>query len=372
MLFAYVRTIIATLESTSEAVFVFFIQLKTPAASNKTAELAHTDKIRLLLQSQPEFNGISNMQSNNTFQLEEEFYDGCLPFGWWSLSEITQDGFGLVVAILDCLISGFSVFGNGLVMYTIYHCTNLHSPSNLLIAGLALSDFGTGFITHPSHVIEYAAAFRGDSCTATIAFMVLNISGWLFTILSLLTLTFIAIERYCAVVFHLRFNEIVTVKRTMISLSSAWIIIFSVSLLTASKKIVGRHLLFAHGVVILIGILITSLCYFKVFLVLRRHCGQINMQLQAPTSEQLAINTARYRRKFLTVFYIVGAFVACHLPYSIVIFSHLNQRFRIMLLTILLGGNSCINPLIYFWRIRVLREAAVRHVIKIVKCRGNN
>ena len=318
------------------------------------------------------FSDLSNMQSNNTTQFEEKFY-GCLPFGWWSLSEISQDGFGLVVAILDCLISVFSVFGNGLVMYTIYHCSNLHSPSNLLIAGLAMSDFGTGFVTHPCHVIEYVAAIQGDSCTATIAFIVLNISGWLFTILSLLTLTLIAIERYCAVVFHLRYNETVTAKRTIISLLSSWIIIFSIATLITCKKIVGRHLLLAHGVVILIGIFVACLCYFKVFLVVRRHCGQINMQLQAPpTSAQLTTNTARYRRKFLTVFYIVGAFVACHLPYSIAILNGFTQRARIMLLTILLGGNSCINPLIYFWRIRELREAAVRHVIKIVKCRGNN
>lgn len=311
------------------------------------------------------------MQSNNTSQLEEEFYD-CLPIGWWSLSEISQDGFGLVVVILDCLISVFSVSGNGLVMYTIYHSSNLHSPSNVLIAGLALSDFGTGFITHPCHVIEYLAAIRGDSCTATIAFIVLNISGWLFTILSLLTLTFIAIERYSAVAFHLRYNEKVTAKRTMISLLSAWIITFSIATLITFTKVEGRHLLLAHGVVILIGILVTCLCYFKVFLVVRRHCGQIHMQLQAPTSEQLATNSARYRRKFFTVFYIVGVFVACHLPYSIAILNGFTQRARIMLLTILLGGNSCINPLIYFWRIKELKEVAVRHVIKIVKCRGNN
>ena len=309
----------------------------------------------------------SNMKSNNTTQLEEEFY-GCLPFGWWHLSEIAPDAFGFFVAILDCLISVFSVFGNGLVVYTIYHCTNLHSPSNLLIAGLALSDFGTGFITHPSHIIEYVAAFRGDSCTATIAFIVLNISGWLFTILSLLTLTFIAIERYCAVVFHLRYNEIVTVKRTMMVLLSTWVIIPSVCTLIVSNKIAGRHLLLAHGIVILIGILVTCLCYSKVFLVLRRHCGQINMQLQVPTSEQLATNTARYRRKFLTVLYIVGAYIVCHLPYSVAILCRFSQGVRILLLTVLLGGNSCINPLIYFWRIRELRMASIRHITKIIKC----
>lgn len=310
------------------------------------------------------------MESNNTSHFEEEFFD-CLPFGWWHLSEIAPDAFGLFVAILDCLISVFSVFGNGLVMYTIYHCTNLHSPSNLLIAGLALSDFGTGFITHPGHVIEYVATFREDSCTATIAYIVLNISGWLFTILSLLTLTFIAIERYCAVAFHLRYNEIVTVKRTLIVLLSAWIIIPSLCTLIASKKILGGHLLLAHGIVILIGIFVTCLCYFKVFVVLRRHCGQINMQLQSPTSEQLTTSSARYRRKFFTVLYIVGVFVACHLPYSVAILSRCGQGVRIMLLTVFLGGNSCINPLIYFWRIRELRMAAIRHITKIIKCWRN-
>ena len=55
----------------------------------------NTGEIRFLLRRQwPQFSGISTMSSNNTFQREEELYDGCLPFGWWSLSGITrQDGF---------------------------------------------------------------------------------------------------------------------------------------------------------------------------------------------------------------------------------------------------------------------------------------
>ncbi|KAJ7379189.1 hypothetical protein OS493_017689 [Desmophyllum pertusum] len=194
--------------------------------------------------------------------------------------------------ILDCLMSVFSVFGNGLVIFSIYHSTDLHSPSHLLIAGLALSDFGTGLITQPSNLIEYVAAIRGDTCTANMAYLVLNISGWVFTMLSLLTLTFIAIERYCAVVFHLRYNEKVTVKRTMVVLSSAWIIVPLASTTIAVKQFDARNVLLVHGIFILIGIFTASLCYLKVFLVVRRHFRQINIQLQAQTSEQVASNTA--------------------------------------------------------------------------------
>lgn len=307
--------------------------------------------------------------SNITFYLKQDVH-GCHPYKWY-YSEITPGVFELISAILDCLISVFSVFVNGLVIFTIHQSTNLHSPSNLLIAGLAMSDFGTGLITHPSHVIEYVAAVRGDNCTANIAFMVINISGWLFTILSLTTLTFIAVERYCAVVFHLRYNEKVTVRRTMIVLLSIWFTVPLASTLIAVKKLKALNFLLAHAFIILIGIFITCLCYFKVFLVLRRHYGQISIQLQAQSLQQPASNAAHYRRKFFTVLYIVGAFVACYLPYSIAVLARFEQRNRMTMLAVL-GGNSCLNPLIYFWRIRELREAAKSHVAKIVKCCRNN
>lgn len=223
--------------------------------------------------------------SNNTFYLKTEVH-GCHPYKWY-FSEITPDVFELVLVMIDCLISVFSVAVNGLVIFTIHHSTNLNSPSNILIAELAMSDFGTGLITHPSHVVEYVAAIHGDSCTANMAFLVLNVSGWLLTILSLTTLTFIAVDRYFAVLFHLRYNEKVTVKRTIIALLSTWITVPLASTLIAIKKLDARDFLLAHAIIILAGIFITCLCYFKVFLVLWR----ISIQLQAPSLEQSARNT---------------------------------------------------------------------------------
>lgn len=309
--------------------------------------------------------------SNSTFPLEEVYK--CPIYDWQLSDSTTPDSFALVEAIFDFITFIFSVFGNGLVVFTIYRSRSLHSPSHLLIAGLALSDFGTGLITQPSHLAEYMAAIHGDICTANIAVLVYSISGWVFTMLSLLTLTFIAIERYCAVVFHLRYNEIVTMKRTMTALLCAWIIIPLASSLIAVKEFDAGKFLLAHGILILIGISLACLCYFKVFLVVRRHLSQINMQLQVQTgSGHLAYDTTRLRRKFVTVLYIVGAFVVCYLPYSISILAYFNKRSRVMSFTVLLGGNSCINSVIYFWRIKELREAAKRHVSNMFKCCSNN
>lgn len=302
--------------------------------------------------------------SNSTFELKEEA-ENCLLFEW-QLSQITPNAFALVMAILDCLISAFTIIGNGLVMITVYRTPNLQSPSNILIAGLALSDFGTGLITQPSHFIEFiAASVSGDSCMVNTAFLVLNISGRLFTMLSLYTLTCIAIERYFAIVFHLRYNEKVTVKRTVVVLLLAWVLIPLASTLISFKTLdVPNKLLLTKAIFIIVGLSITSLCYVKVFLVARRHFGQIHNQLRVQSLEQLAISTARYRRNFYTVLFIVGACAACYLPYSVAVLAGFRQRSRTILLTLVAGSNSALNPLIYFWRIKELRNATKRLVNK--------
>lgn len=303
--------------------------------------------------------------SNNSSEVKYEAQN-CLLFEW-QVSEITPNTFALVVAILLCLMSVCTVIGNGLVIFTVYRTSSLHSPPNLIISGLALSDLGTGLITQPSNLLEFVAAFYGDHCTANTAFLVLNISGWLFTLLSLYTLMCIAIERCFAVVFHLRYKEKVTMKRTLVVLLSAWVIIPLASALISVKKLPAQKLLWAQAIFTIFGILITCLCYFKVFLVTRRHFRQIRNQLQGQPMEQLAINTARHRRKFCTLLYIVGTSVACYLPYSVLVLAGFRQRQRVILLTLGIGGNSCLNPLIYFWRISDLRQAARKYVIKLFR-----
>ena len=52
------------------------------------------------------------------------------------------------------LFSPIAVVGNALVMTAILRKPSLKTPSNILLAGLAFTDFGTGLISQPLYVIN--------------------------------------------------------------------------------------------------------------------------------------------------------------------------------------------------------------------------
>ena len=309
------------------------------------------------------------MALNNSNSINHWIHlNDCLIFDW-QYHAVRPDAAAIMVASLACFTSFLAITVNGLVIVTIYRTETLHSPSNVLVAVLALSELGNGLITQPSQVIQLVASMHGDICTSGAAFLVLNISGWVFTILSLWTLTFIAADRYCAVEFHLRYNGIVTNKRLLVLLSTTWVAVPLSSLLVFVKTVDAEKFLLVHSSVILIGIVITCLCYLKVFIVVRRHFKQIASQLPLQALDQKSIIKARYKRKFCTVLYIVGAFVVCYLPYSVAVLTGLRKIGRMMLLASCVGGNACINPVLFFWRIRELRVAAMRNIKTLLRCK---
>lgn len=155
----------------------------------------------------------------------------------------------------------------------------------------------------------------------------------------------------------------------MLVLLLAWVLIpLASALINVERVKTPQEFLFTNAIFIIIGSIITTLCYVKVFLAARRHFGQICCQLQDHPMTQVAITTTRYRRKFFTFVFIVVTFMACYFPYSVAILTGFKQRSRTILLTLVAGSNSCLNPLIYFWRINELREAAKRHVKKLILC----
>ena len=59
----------------------------------------------------------------------------------------------LVTAIINGLCSPFAVVANFLVVFVIARNGGLHSPSNLLLASLASSDFLVGLLVKPYYIV---------------------------------------------------------------------------------------------------------------------------------------------------------------------------------------------------------------------------
>lgn len=108
---------------------------------------------------------------------------------------------------------------NALVLVAIYKTHTLHSPSNVFISGLALTDLGTGIIGLPMFVttaVSYLEHHETLWCYLNSLSYVLPAP---FAVLSYLTIGLISTDRVIALQFHLRYSLIVTNRRAVSVLS---------------------------------------------------------------------------------------------------------------------------------------------------------
>ena len=121
----------------------------------------------------------------------------------------------------------------------------------------------------------------------------------------------------------------------------------------------------------------TIFAYTKIFLSLRQN--QIRVQnhvAQRQPNQPIPLNIARYRKAVYSALWVQGTLGICYIPYNIAVF--LTPR-RGMPLSIYLARNftvnmvllnSSLNPLLYCWKIREVRQA-VKETSRQVFCRSS-
>ena len=68
----------------------------------------------------------------------------------------------ITLMVVNILISITATTGNMLVLLTIWRSPHLHSPSNTLLFGLALSDLCVGLVSEPLNVGFQAVLFKNS------------------------------------------------------------------------------------------------------------------------------------------------------------------------------------------------------------------
>uniref|UniRef100_A0A8B9L0H9 G-protein coupled receptors family 1 profile domain-containing protein n=1 Tax=Astyanax mexicanus TaxID=7994 RepID=A0A8B9L0H9_ASTMX len=119
---------------------------------------------------------------------------------------------------LSC-ISVCTVFLNLLVIISISHFKQLHTPTNLLILSLSVADLLVGLVVMPMNIIQLM-----DSCWyfGKIACSVYPLISFVPMAASLCSLILIAIERYIAVCDPLLYSTRITVCRTTLVIILGW------------------------------------------------------------------------------------------------------------------------------------------------------
>ena len=261
---------------------------------------------------------------------------------------------------------------NTLILVALHKETSLHPPSKLLYRNLAITDLCVGIITQPLLVTYLTSVVnrRWDSCCYTV--LAIFFSGYTLCLVSLLTLTAISVDRLLALLLGLRYRQVVTLKRTHIAVIGLWIM----CIVGGASKTFWNTLItswYLHIVTVLC-LVITISAYTNIFLSLRHN--QIHVQnhvAQGQPSQAIPLNIARYRKAVYSALWVQGTLVICYLPYVIVVALKPQRGMSLSIYraqqftATLLYSNSSLNPLLYCWKIREVRQA-VKETLRQLSC----
>ena len=273
--------------------------------------------------------------------------------------ELTKEIFGelIFLSVLNILLSVNTFLGNTLILVALPKENSLHPPSKLLFRNLAITDLCVGIIAQPL-LVAYLMSLvkqRWDICYE-LDYAGLAIGAILCSV-SLFTLTAISVDRLLALWLGLRYRRVVTLRKAYISVIVMWVL--SVVAGAAIYSLDPVILDWSMFITISLCVVISSLCYTKVFVVLRRRKVRLeDSAFQGPTEViKVPLNLARYRKAVYSALWVQVTLVVCYLPFGIATtIPEISLSVYLMTLTLLLL-NSSLNPLLYCWKIREVRQA---------------
>ena len=235
----------------------------------------------------------------------------------------------------------------------------------IFLLSLAVSDLGVGLLVQPLYITRLVMMIKEN--TQTLYFEI-TLNCFYATVIFLTYASFFGVvaltaERYLAVHFYLRYQELVTQKRVVAVVISNWIL--SAILMLLYVWIPSNFVAIIFVPVESVCYLTTAFFYFKIYLAVRHHSNQIHvLQAQlAQNNEGDMTNGVRERKAAVGTFYVYLVFLICYLPstcYWIILRSAgpstMLFQFGLYANT-LMFLNSSLNPLIYSWKMRHVRHA---------------
>ena len=262
--------------------------------------------------------------------------------------------FTVVNCVLNAVLMLIAVIGNSLVIAAIFRSSTLRSaPFTMLLCSLAISDLLVGLVVQPLYiVIQVTDDFFLE--------LVWSLITYAFSGISLCTMTTISLDRFAAVHYHMRYVHMVSTIRVIGTSILIWLVMF-LSLGIYLWNIILYF--FIASVFTVICLLLSTLCYIRIFQIVRRHKTQIQAQHRAVKNDD-NLNIMRLKKSTMNsfVFYIVLIF--CNFPMFIT-FIFLGSKMenfapKWSIYATFVFMNSSINPVLYCWRLRDLRSAIVK------------
>ena len=223
--------------------------------------------------------------------------------------------FFLGFCVSNFVFSLVATLGNLLAIRALTKTSTIPATVKKLFLSLAFSDLAVGLCSQLMTAIISAVMLKMASSGDDLAFfcptvlIVRSYFTYLLAVASFLNVIVIAFDRLLAVSLHLRYQELVTPIRVTIVLVSLWL----TSCVSAFLYIFLPKGIAVAAAISVIGYVLTTLAYVRIYKVVRYHQNQIYSQNQlqnAQTREALRQRKSAYSSLFVSVL-----FLACYFPY---------------------------------------------------------
>ena len=189
------------------------------------------------------------------------------------------------IAVLNAFLSITAFLGNVLVLVALRRDSSLHPPSKLLLRSLAVTDLFAGLFLEPLYVTLLLIILNEQWNICRYLAVTVFSTGKILTLVSLLTLTAISVDRLLALLLGLRYRQVVTLKRTRLMIIAFWVM--SAGFTTA--RLLGKLIIISRYAIVTSLCLVTStFSHTKIFFTLRRHQNQVQLQSQARTNVDMS------------------------------------------------------------------------------------
>ena len=273
----------------------------------------------------------------------------------------------IVLLVLNTFLSITAFLGNTLILVALHKESSLHPPSKLLLRSLAITDLLVGIIVEPLYVAYLMSVKSKRWYICYNLYVALFIASYILCAVSLLVLTAISVDRLLALWLGLRYRQVVTLRSVYITVIVMWVlpIVATTSYIWNPQLLL--LLLYIH-LSLCLSIIIFS--YMKIFFMLRHYQIQVTVAQEQPR-QAIPLNIARYRKAVYSALWVQVILFICYLPFGItqaltdlksVRFSssvYLAKTFSFAFVFL----NSALNPLLYCWKIKEVRQA-VRDAIR--------
>ena len=296
---------------------------------------------------------------------------------FWKLVHHSRSSI-LAFCVSHFTFSLVATLGNLLVIRALIKASTIPANVRKMFISLAFSDLAVGLLPQLMDAIIYAVVWKMASGGDNLAFLcptVLSVlSYFVYSLIaaSFMNVTVIAGDRLLAVSLHLRYQELVTARRLTTVLVSVWIIscVFPILYILFPKEIE-----MVTAIISIIGYALTTVAYVRIYKVVKYHQNQIYSQNQLQNAQTREAH--RQRKSAYNSLFVSVVFLACYFPFfpSTILYETNTSEISFLVAHVasvfLICLNSSLNPIVYCWRYREIREIAKSTVKKLFHMNEN-